>query len=327
MVQNPQGEEALIPVIEALPSLPSRPRAADVIVAYLARYPSENSRRTMMTALERAAGCFGRPAADLSWWELSHQDFSALRARLIERHAPATVNQTLAAIRGLLKTCWRMNLVSHESFSRATDVPSWKCERLPAGRMISTPELARLFAAASGPAPLARRDSAMLAILLGCGLRAAETTSLAMTDYQPETGEVRVLGGKGGKDRITYLAAPGRRAVARWLALRGPSSGALFCDHRRVGEELVGSSMPHLSSKGLYYRVRSLVRRASMGHTSPHDFRRTFISLLLDGGHDISTVQRLAGHSSVTTTARYDRRPEEVKKAAAYSIAIPYSDD
>ena len=106
------GPPAHAPAIVALPAVPrtEQPRDENPVLAYLARL-SPGSRRTMRASLETIAGLASAGevgALDFPWWMLRYQHSEAIRGRLAESYAPATANKMLSAMKGVLKSCWRL---------------------------------------------------------------------------------------------------------------------------------------------------------------------------------------------------------------------------
>jgi len=79
-----------------------------------------------------------------------------------------------------------------------------------------------------------------------------------------------------------------------------------------------------LTSQAVYNMLNKSAQQASIKNFSPQDLRRTFISHLLGAGAHIATVSKMAGHTNIQTTARYDHRPEESRKETAELLQVPY---
>jgi site-specific recombinase XerD len=161
------------------------------------------------------------------------------------------------------------------------------------------------------------RDAAVISLLYGCGLRRAEVVGLDLGDYKPQEETLRVQG-KRNKQRLIPLVGGAANALADWLRIRGDVAGPLFwgAGNRNNGRRL--------TTQAIYNMLQKRAVRGGIANLSPHDFRRTFVGDLLDRGADIVTVQKLAGHAHVETTARYDRRGEQAKHKAAKLLHVPY---
>ena len=249
---------------------------------------------------------------------------AAIRARLVESGAaPASANLRLSAVRGVLRAAWRLGLIDTDSWQRAADVGAVRGERLPAGRALELPELAALFENCADGKPGGARDACLLALLFGAGLRRAEASAVQVADVVDEGAEglaVKVVG-KGNRQRAVYVTNGGAAAVRAWLDVRGSEPGPLLC---RVTQAGTISPAEGLTPAAVRLRVTHRCRKAGVQPASPHDLRRTFVSQMLDASGDVSSVQRLAGHASVSTTVRYDRRGERAARRAASLLHVPY---
>ncbi|MGB3208425.1 MAG: tyrosine-type recombinase/integrase [Crinalium sp.] len=293
---------------------------------YLARL-SPKSRRSQLQALNVMAGILTsnrQDAINLPWWQLRYQHTAALRNILADQYAPATVNRMLAALRGALKECLRLGLMNADDHARAVDLQNVKSDSLPSGRALKPSEIAALMKICLDDNSAAGyRDAALIAIAR-CGLRRGEIVKLTVADFDSESGGLKVRRGKGRKDRIVYLPSNGIKAVADWVNLRNQSGcksdGALLVSIDRFDR----LGYVHMADQSVLTILKRRAKEAGIDRFSPHDFRRTFISDLLEAGADIVVVQKLAGHSDPGTTARYDRRGEDVKREAMQLLDLPY---
>ncbi len=307
-------------VVEQTPTGEAHP--AQAYIASLAR----GSQRTMRESLRVMARIVtNNPDADerIAWWAFPVGHAQGLRSSLREHYSAATVNKMLSAFRGVMRECWRQGLLDADTYQRLISVKSVDGTTLPAGREIQSGELVALMRVCSKDATLAgRRDAALIALLYVGGLRRAEIAAVTLANWRPAMQALDVTG-KRNKQRTVYVADTGAFvALTDWLQAygRADADAPLFPRLHKGG----GYSRLPLTAQGVYHILMGRASEAKLEHLSPHDFRRTFVGDLLERGADIVTVQKLAGHANVNTTARYDRRPEETKRKAAALLTVPY---
>ena len=156
------------------------------------------------------------------------------------------------------------------------------------------------------------RDTAVIELLYGSGLRVSELCSLDIDSINVKQLAVSVMG-KGGKERRVPVGEPSLVALKQWVALRSEvvtnaSTVALFVNSRgtRLGTR----------------DVRRIIDARSLAPTHPHALRHTYATHLLDNGADLRAVQELLGHADVATTQRYTHVSKERLKSA-YGMSHP----
>jgi site-specific recombinase XerD len=178
------------------------------------------------------------------------------------------------------------------------------------------------------------RDRAMFALAYSTGPRVHEVAGLKVKDITSVKGdelmyEMRIIG-KGNKERPVKPVLVGGAAqfLHEWLLLRGDTRGALFCYITRPSKcssakGIISRKETHLTTDALVKILEKRQQQAGLEHLSWHDFRRTYISDLINQ-YDLVTAQKIIGHSSTSITAKYDRTWQEKAKEAARMRMIPY---
>jgi integrase/recombinase XerD len=166
--------------------------------------------------------------------------------------------------------------------------------------VLSVAEVERMMQTIDLSAPLGLRNRAMMEVLYACGLRVSELTALVLGNLFLDDGFIRVFG-KNSKERLVPIGGIAIRMLKQYLEHGRPipskkSEPIVFLNRR-------GGQMTRVM---VFYLVRQIAAAAGIEkQISPHTFRHTFATHLVEGGADLKAVQDMLGHESITTTEIY----------------------
>jgi integrase/recombinase XerD len=219
-------------------------------------------------------------------------------------YSTATVCRYISSVKAFCKYLRIENMIDRDPSENLQMPRKW--ERLP--KALSLSEVSALLdATPAGKTGL--RDSAMLELLYSSGLRVSELVSIKMGDVHFDAGFIRVIG-KGSKERVVPVNGRAIGKIRRYLAeerpaiLRKRQSPYLFVTRR-------GGRM----TRQRFWQTIKAVGRSLGIHLSPHTMRHCFATHLLEGGADLRSVQKMLGHSDISTTQIYTKvTTDRIKK-------------
>ncbi|NOY39991.1 MAG: site-specific tyrosine recombinase XerD [Nitrospirae bacterium] len=213
-----------------------------------------------------------------------------------EDYTSASIARMLSAIRSFCRYLILEKLRREDPSENLQTPARW--ERLP--KAISVDDVRRLLEVIEG-GELALRDLAMLELMYASGLRVSELVTLRVEDVNLEAGFVRVIG-KGSRERVVPVSEGTIDNIRKYIKqlrmslLKGKESPYLFISLR-------GTS---LTRQRFWQTIKGYGRRAGL-NVSPHVIRHSFATHLLEGGADLRSIQKMLGHSDISTTQIYTK--------------------
>ncbi len=210
---------------------------------------------------------------------------------------PSTQARKMAAVRSFYGFALREGLAERDVAS-LLDAPR-PGSYLPG--VLTADQVAMILEAPPSDDPIGIRDRAILELLYACGLRASELTGLDTDRLDLPGLQVRVIG-KGNRERRVPMGEEARERLHRYLAGPRPEWTAA----RPTAAVFVSRRGTRLARESVWQLVRRWTRVSGVaGRVTPHTFRHSFATHLLEGGADLRVVQTLLGHASISTTQLY----------------------
>jgi len=246
----------------------------------------------------------------------------AYRAILVDAGLSAsTVNLRLTAIRKLAQEAGDNGLMPFPIAQGIGHVPNVKREGVRTGNWLTLQQAEKLLALPDPTTLRGKRDRAMLAVLIGCGLRREEASNLKLEHIQLRDARWVIvdLVGKGNRVRSVPMPSWCKAAIDEWThvptwmeftlhwgpyQLTEPQVNCIRHVFRPVDkvDSIAGWRM---SPQSIFMCVKRLAEQAGLGSISPHDLRRTFAKLAHKGRAQLEQIQLSLGHASIQTTERY----------------------
>jgi site-specific recombinase XerD len=276
------------------------PAETQAIRIVLDGLPSEHSRR----AYERALSDFfmwhrgvGRP-------QLSKAVVQRYAAELREAGmAPSSVNQRLSAIRKLAAEAADNGALDPQVASGIRAVKGARREGRRTGNWLTREEAQSWLGTPDKWTMRGRRDCALLAVLIGCGLRRSEAAGLTFGHVQQRDGRWVLVDLIGKRDKIRSVPMPNwaKAAIDEWSKASGVFEGLVFRAVNK-GDRVVGDG---ITPQAIYNIIVGYAGELKKQGVAPHDLRRTFAKLAHKGGAAIDQIQLSLGHESIQTTEEY----------------------
>jgi site-specific recombinase XerD len=242
----------------------------------------------------------------------------------------ASINQRLSAIRKLAGEAADNGALDAQVATGIGNVSGVRQEGRSVGNWLTKTQAQALLEAPDTRTLKGLRDRAILAVLLGCGLRRSEAAALTFERIQQREGRwvIADLVGKRNKKRTVPMPSWTKKAIDDWAIEAGLSRRDLAINQGRVfrsmrkGGVIAGESMTPQAIRDV---VVCYCRPLGLGDVAPHDLRRTFAKLARKGGADLEQIQLSLGHASIRTTQRYLGTRQDLQDAPGDRLGLHLS--
>jgi site-specific recombinase XerD len=236
------------------------------------------------------------------------------------RLAPGTINLRLGAVRRLAYEAADCGLLSSDLAAGIRRVKDLKKNGVRMGNWLTDEQARSLWQSPDEARMKGKRDRALLALLLACGLRRHEAAGLRVEDLQQREDHWAIvdLVGKAGHIRTVPMPDWVHVELLAWLSSASINRGKIFRRVSRTGRVLGDG----ISEKAIWHVVRCSASRVGVPALAPHDLRRTCARLCRNAGGELDQIQLLLGHVSIQTTEQYLGSRQRIRSAVNDRIGI-----